>query len=145
MGDDIDRVYAGADLGEVSRTFVKELVRLHLRGPMTISALAESVQGSPFKLDRKVADMEAVGLVTTTATADGQDRTVAVTPRTKQIVGRLIAEWEATESTIAEVEAEMPYPISRAAADLETVLRRKSFHDRILEKLVANPSWSKSP
>jgi hypothetical protein len=45
---------------------------------------------------------------------------------------------------VAEIEAEIPYPLSRAAADIAAVLARKSFHDRIAEKLAADPAWSDS-
>jgi DNA-binding MarR family transcriptional regulator len=142
MTADVDRVYIDAELCGLEDQLVMELVRLHTCGPMTVSDLARSVERSPAKVSRKVTAMEAADLVTTTAAADDLARTVAVTAKTKRLVDRLIAEWEATESTIAEVEAETPYPLSRAFADLETVLQRKSFHDRILEKLAKDPRWS---
>jgi hypothetical protein len=37
--------------------------------------------------------------------------------------------------------AEIPYPLSRAVADIEAALRRTSFHDRIAGKLAADPGW----
>ena len=44
MDADIARLYAEADLGEVRPSFVMELIRLHLYGPMTITELARSVR-----------------------------------------------------------------------------------------------------
>jgi hypothetical protein len=56
-------------------------------------------------------------------------------------VDRLAAEWRATEAVIAELEAEVPYPLNRVVADLEAALVRKSFHDRIAERLAEDPAW----
>jgi hypothetical protein len=47
------------------------------------------------------------------------------------------AEWRATEAAIVEIESEIPYPLSRVVTDIEAALQRKSFHDRIAEKLTA--------
>src|SRR6516225_7057067 len=59
-----------------------------------------------------------------------------------RVVDRLAAEWRATEATLAEIEAEIPYPLSQAVTDIEAALRRKSFHDRIAEKLADDPAWN---
>ena len=66
---------------------------------------------------------------------------VALTPKAARVIGRLAAEWRATEAAIAEIEAEIPYPLSRVVTDIEDALRRKSFHDRIAEKLARDPAW----
>jgi hypothetical protein len=42
---------------------------------------------------------------------------------------------------VAELEAEIPYPLSQVVTDIETALRRTSFHDRIAAKLAADPDW----
>jgi hypothetical protein len=57
--------------------------------------------------------------------------------------GRLAAEWRATEAAVIEIEAEIPYPLSRVVTDIEEALRRKSFHDRIAEKLATDDDWSR--
>jgi hypothetical protein len=67
---------------------------------------------------------------------------VALTVKASRIVGRLAAEWRATEAAVAEIEAEIPYPLSQAVTDIEEALRRKSFHDRIAEKLTIDTAWS---
>ena len=55
--------------------------------------------------------------------------------------GKLAAEWRATEAALADIENEIPYPVSRVVTDIEAALRRESFHDRIAEKLAADPDW----
>jgi len=66
---------------------------------------------------------------------------VTLTAKAARIVGRLAAEWRATEAAVAEIEAEIPYPLSQVVTDIELALRRKSFHDRIAEKLARDPAW----
>jgi hypothetical protein len=47
----------------------------------------------------------------------------------------LEAEWRATEAAVAELEAEVPYPMTRVVADLTAALDRRSFLDRITHHL----------
>jgi DNA-binding MarR family transcriptional regulator len=142
MDDDIARVYADAEIEGLRPSYVLELLRLHARGPLTITELAESVQRSHSGISQKVAAMRAAGLVRTTAGPDARSKRVVLTARAKRIVGRLAAEWRATEASIAEIEAEIPYPLSRVVVDIEEALRHKSFHDRIAEKLAADDAWA---
>jgi DNA-binding MarR family transcriptional regulator len=141
MDDDIARVYAGRAISDLKPAFVLELLRLHARGPMTITELAESVQRTHSAMSQKVAAMRSAGWVRTVAGADARSKRVTLTAKAKRVVDRLAAEWRATEAAIADLEAEIPYPLARVVTDLERALRRKSFHDRITEKLDADPSW----
>jgi DNA-binding MarR family transcriptional regulator len=118
-----------------------ELLRLHARGPMTITELAESVQRTHSAISQKVAAMRAAGLVRTVPGSDARTRRVTLTAKARRIAGKLAAEWRATEAAVAEIEAEIPYPLSRVVTDIEAALHRKSFHDRIVEKLASDPSW----
>lgn len=139
---DIARVYAEAQIGGLKPSWVMELLRLHARGPMTITELAGSVQLTHSAVSQKVAAMRAAGWVRTTVGADARSKKVTLTAKARSIVGRLAAEWRASEAAIAEIEAEIPYPLSQVVADIEAALARKSFHDRIAEKLAADLAWS---
>jgi DNA-binding MarR family transcriptional regulator len=141
MDADIGRVYADANIDGLKPSFVMELLRLHARGPMTITELAESVQRTHSAMSQKVAAMRAAGWVRTSAGADARSKKVTLTAKARRVVGRLAAEWRATEAAISDIEAEIPYPLSRVVADIEKALRRKSFHDRIAEKLADDPTW----
>ena len=141
MDADIARVYAEAQVRGLKPSFVMELLRLHARGPMTITELARSVQRTHSAVSQKVAAMRAAGWVRTTAGADARSKKVALTPKAARITGRLAAEWRATEAAVAEIETEIPYPLSQVVTDIEQALRRKSFHDRIAEKLASDPDW----
>lgn len=141
MDADISRIYAEARIDGIKPSFVMELIRLHLRGPMTITALAESVERTHSAMSQKVAAMRIAGLVETSAGTDARSKTVALTPKAAGLAGKLVAEWRATEAASLELEAELPYPLSRVVTDMEEALRRRSFHDRIAAKLAADPTW----
>jgi DNA-binding MarR family transcriptional regulator len=141
MNADIARLYAEAGI-DLKTSFVMELIRLHEEGPMTITALAESVQRTHSALSQKVAAMRAAGLVTTAKGSDARSREVTLTPKAEALIDRLKAEWRATEAAMAELEAEIPYPLSRVVADLEAALERRSLHDRIAERLAGDPGWA---
>ncbi len=135
MEDDIARIYEDAGMEDFKSSWVMEILRLQARGPMTISELAASVHRTHSALSQKVAAMRAAGLVETTRGADARSKTVALTPRAQEIASRLAAEWRATEAAIARLEEEIPYPLSRAVADIEAALAERSFHDRIRDEL----------
>jgi DNA-binding MarR family transcriptional regulator len=142
MDADIARVYAEAQIHGLKPSFVMELLRLHAHGPMTITELARSVQRTHSAVSQKVAAMRAAGWVRTTPGADARSKKVTLTAKAARITGRLAAEWRATEAAIAEIEAEIPYPLSQVVTDIEQALQRKSFHDRIAEKLAKDAEWN---
>ena len=138
---DIARTYAEAQITGLKPSYVMELLRLRARGPMTITELARSLQLTHSAESQKVAAMRAAGWVRTTAGPDARSKKVLLTAKAARVADRLAAEWRATEASLAEIEAEIPYPLSQAVTDIEAALRRKSFHDRIAEKLAGDPAW----
>ena len=135
MDADIGRVYSDRQIKGMKTSFVMELLRLHAKGPMTITELAESVGRTHSALSQKVSAMRTAGLVRTVPGADARSKKVTLTAKSKKLVELLAAEWRATEAAIAELEAELPYPMTQVVRDIEEALARKSFHDRITEKL----------
>ncbi|TVT51716.1 winged helix DNA-binding protein [Amycolatopsis rhizosphaerae] len=141
MDADIERIYGEARIEGLKPSFVQELLRLRARGPMTITELAESVERTHSAMSQKVTAMRSAGLVRTMAGPDARSKRVVLTAKAARIADRLAAEWRATEDAVEELEAELPYPLTRVVADIEEALRRKSFHDRIAEKLAEDPAW----
>jgi DNA-binding MarR family transcriptional regulator len=144
MDADIARIYAEARVTGLTPSMVRELLRLHARGPMTITELAESVQRTHSATSQKVAAMRAAGLVRTTTGADARTRKIMLTAKARRIIGKLAAEWRATEAAAADIENEIPYPLGQVATDIEKALQRQSFHDRIAEKLASDPDWTQN-
>ncbi|WP_435644533.1 MarR family winged helix-turn-helix transcriptional regulator [Streptomyces sp. H49] len=141
MDADIARVYSEQQIEGLKPSYVMELLRLHACGPMTIAELAESVQRTHSALSQKVAAMRTAGWVQTVVGDDARTRKVTLTDQARRVVDRLAAEWRATEAAVADLEAEIPYPLSQVVTDIERALERKSFHDRIAEKLAEDPTW----
>jgi DNA-binding MarR family transcriptional regulator len=144
MDREIARIYAENGIADLKPSWVTVIIRLHARGPKTIADLARSLDHTHSAMSQKVAAMRAAGWVETSPGPDARSKKVTLTAKAEGIAGRLAAEWRATEASVAEIEAEIPYPLTRAAADIAAVLARKSFHDRIAEKLAADPAWTDS-
>jgi len=145
VDSEIARVYqASPDTQDVRPSWVLEILRLEARGPMTIRQLAATVGRTHSASSQKVAAMTKAGLVETSRGSDARTRRVQVTDRARDLVGRMRAEWLATEDALAELEAETPYPLSRAVADLNAALDRRSFSERLTEHLDAGKRARKS-
>lgn len=135
MSEQIERIYVDRRIDGLKSSYVMELLRLHHQGPMTIKQLAISVQRTHSAMSQKVAAMRAAGFVTTTSGTDARTRMIELTPKARDLIGLLTAEWRSVEAATAELEAELPYPLSRVVADMEEALGRRSFYDRVREKL----------
>jgi DNA-binding MarR family transcriptional regulator len=141
VDNDLARVYESSpDTVGVRPSWVLEILRLDARGPMTIRQLAASAGRTHSASSQKVAAMAKAGLVETTPGSDARTRRVQLTDRARKLVESMRAEWIATEEALAELEAETPYPLSRAVADLNAALDRKSFYQRLSEHLSATDS-----
>jgi DNA-binding MarR family transcriptional regulator len=140
MDADIARLYTERGISGVRPRFVGPLIRLGRRGGMTIRQLTESLDVTHSAMSQTVAALQRAGLVTTAPGADARTREVVLTERAHALLPFLEAEWRATEQVVAELEAEIPYALSQVVRDLEAALARRSFHDRIADKLGEPPS-----
>ena len=57
IDDEIARVYAENGIPDLKPTWAMEIIRLHVRNPMTIAELARSVDRTHSALSQKVAAM----------------------------------------------------------------------------------------
>ncbi len=135
MEADIARLYTERGITGVRPRFVAPLTRLGRRGGMTIRQLAESLEVTHSAMSQTVSALQRDGLVTTAPGPDARTREVVLTERARTIVPFLEAEWRATEQAVAELDAEIPYALSQVVRDLEAALARRSFHDRIADRL----------
>lgn len=135
MEADIGRLYAERGVHAVRPRFTMALVRLHHRGPLTVKELAEQVEVTHSAMSQTVTAMRADGLIETTPGADARNRQVELTDRGRALVPFLEAEWRATEQAFAELEAELPYPLTRVVQDIAEALRRRPFRERIADRL----------
>jgi DNA-binding MarR family transcriptional regulator len=135
MDADIARLYTERGITGVRPRFVAPLIRLGRRGGMTIRQLAESLDVTHSAMSQTVAALQRDGLVTTAAGADARTREVVLTDRARDLLPFLEAEWRATEHVVADLDAEIPYALSQVVRDLQAALARRSFHDRIADRI----------
>ena len=137
-----------ADLGEPDyrprfTPIVRALVAL---GPQPIRSLAAAVGVTHSAASQTVAAMKRQDLVDLVAGTDGRERIVALTAKTRALLPKLEAEWAATEAAAAELDAELPYPLSDLVAEVMTALERRSFRKRIEESAwtAAHPEFARA-
>jgi DNA-binding MarR family transcriptional regulator len=135
MDRDIAVLYEERGLSDIRPRFAMPLIRLARRGPMTIRQLADTLDVTHSAMSQTVSALRREGLVRSVPGADARTREIALTKRAREIVPFLESEWRATEQSLAELEDEIPYPLSRVVDDVEAALARRSFHDRIVRHL----------
>jgi DNA-binding MarR family transcriptional regulator len=138
MDADLARLYDERGVTGVRTRFVMPLIRLGRAGAMTVRELADALDVTHSAMSQTVAAMRQEGLVRSKPGVDARTRTVALTARARGLLPFLEAEWRATEQAVGELEAEIPYPLSRVVADIEAALTKRSFHDRVAAILSAN-------
>ena len=137
MDHDIAALYEERGLADIRPRFAMPLIRLARRGPMTIRQLADTLDVTHSAMSQTVSALRRQGLVRSLpGSNDARTREIALTKRARDIVPFLESEWRATEQAAAELEDEIPYPLSRVVDDIEAALARRSFHDRIVGRLV---------
>lgn len=124
-----------ADLGEPDyrprfSPVVRALVDL---GPLPIRALAAATGVTHSAASQTVAQMKRQDLVSLSAGSDARERIVGLTARARALVPKLEAEWAATESAVAELDAELPYPLTDLIPAVFAALEQRPFRRRIEE------------
>ena len=135
MDSEIARLYRERGISGVRPRYSMALIRLHRRGPMTVRELAAQVDVTHSAMSQTVSVMRREGLVDSAPGSDARTREIRLTARGREIVPFLEAEWRATEAALADLEAELPYPMARWVADMNQALARRSFLDRITDRL----------
>ena len=102
---------------------------------MTIRELAARRGVSHSAMSQTTAAMTRAGLVRSTVGADARTRRVDLTERTRELTPLLAAEWRATEATVRELDAALPYALTRVTADLRALLAARPFAERLRDHL----------
>jgi len=137
MDDEIARLYDERGVVGVRPRLTMPLIRLGRGGSLTILQLAEALDVTHSAMSQTVNALKRAGLVSTSPGADARTRVVALTGRAEALLPLLEAEWRATEAAWADLEAEIPYPLSRVVTDIEAALTRLPLRDRIAQHLDA--------
>ena len=139
MDEGIVQVYRERGIEDLRPRFTKPLIKLAHLGPMTIGALADAIGGTHSATSQTVAAMRRTGYVRTAPGPDARTREVMLTEKAEALIPFLVDEWRATEAAVAELDAAVPYPMTRVVTDLERALAERAFTDRVADRLDAPP------
>ena len=135
--DEMDAGIAGvlADLGMPGyRPRFSPVVRVLVAlGPVPIRDLARAMAVTHSAASQTVAQMAELGFVVLTPGADARQRVVHLTARTLALLPKIEAEWAATASAAAEMDAELPFPLAELVPAIAAALDRRTFRRRITE------------
>jgi DNA-binding MarR family transcriptional regulator len=133
MDGDVGSVLA--DLGTTGyRPRFSPVVRaLAALGPVPIRDIARAIAVTHSAASQTVAQMASRGLVTLKPGEDARQRVVHLTARARALLPKVEAEWAATASAAAELDDELPFPLSELVPALAAALQRRSFRQRIAE------------
>ena len=109
-------------------------------GPAPIRALADALGVTHSAASQTVAEMRRRGLVELVPGSDARERLVQLTATTLAMKAALDAEWEATETAYAALNAELSAPLSQVIDELAEALKRRSFRDRIADAAADLPN-----
>jgi len=135
LDGDIARIYADRSISGFTPRQVRPLIKLSRQGPMTIRQLASALGVTHSAASQTAAALVKAGYVRLRAGADARTRSIGLTAKGKEVVPLLEAEWRATQEAISELESEIPYPLGQVVCDLESALGRRSFYERISERI----------
>ncbi|MGH3303236.1 MAG: MarR family winged helix-turn-helix transcriptional regulator [Streptosporangiaceae bacterium] len=133
MDDDIGTVLA--DLGTPGyRPRFSPLVRaLVALGPVPITDLARAIAVTHSAASQTVAQMASRGFVELRPGEDARQRVVHLTDKARALLPKIEAEWAATASAAAEMDAELPFPLAELVPAIAAALASRPFRQRIVE------------
>jgi DNA-binding MarR family transcriptional regulator len=137
MDDDIAALYADTGMSGFRTKFTGPLIRLGRADSMTIGELADAMEVTHSAMSQNVAAMRRAGLVRDARSDDARTRRLRLTAKARALVPFLEDEWRATERTVMELDAEIPYPIAQVVRDIQAALARRSFAERLRDNLAA--------
>jgi DNA-binding MarR family transcriptional regulator len=129
---DGDVASALADLGlDGYRPRFSPVVRVLVEEPASVRQIADATGVTHSAASQTVAAMARAGWVAQRVGTDARERVVELTPRAREALPRIRAEWAVTAAALADLEAELPYPITALVTDLRAALDRTSFRERM--------------
>jgi DNA-binding MarR family transcriptional regulator len=108
------------------------IVRVLARnGPQSIGELAAATGVTHSAASQTVNELRVRGLVHLRRGEDERRRIVSLADEVRPLLPAIEAEWAATESAMAGLDAELSVPLGILVAQLEAALQKRSFRQRI--------------
>ena len=131
---DVQHFYQERDLPFRPRFF--PIAQCLLRdGESSVSALAERTGVSQPAVTQTLGEMASLGLIVLSAGDDRRVRRVALTDKCRAIAKTLTPLWDAVEAAAADLDAELPHPLSGTIDAALEALQRKPFRERIKARM----------
>jgi DNA-binding MarR family transcriptional regulator len=138
MDDDLATVLSDLDMPGYRPRFSPVVRALVMLGPVPISDLARAIGVTHSAASQTVAQMARRGFVTLRPGVDGRQRVVHLAAKARALLPKIEAEWAATASAAAELDAELPFPLADLVPAIAEALERRSYRQRILDS-----SWAR--
>lgn len=145
MEQGISQLYAQHGVQGLRPRFAYPLIRLAHTGPLTIKALAQSLELTHSAVSQTISALRAEGLVETVPGEDARTRVIELTDRGRDLVPFLEDEWRATEAAAAELDAALPISLAEFTAAMQAHLAQRPFLDRILDHLPTDAGAGAAP
>jgi DNA-binding MarR family transcriptional regulator len=143
---DIASLYERADLKPFKTRFAGPLIQLSRSESLTITALAARAEVTHSAMSQTVAAMRRAGLVESVADPeDARNRRIRLSEHGRDVADFASTEWRATEASLIELEAELPYPLTQVVRDIEAALDRRPFLQRLEDHLGRQPGKPAEP
>ncbi|MDX6260976.1 MAG: hypothetical protein QOH84_2664 [Kribbellaceae bacterium] len=131
LDGDVAKVYVDAGLPEYRPRFSPVVRALVAEGPLSIRALAGAVGVTHSAASQTVAQLNRSGFVTLEPGQDARQRIVHLTGKTRSLLPTIEAEWQATTTALAELDAELSAPLTKILDEAVAAVERRSFRLRI--------------
>jgi DNA-binding MarR family transcriptional regulator len=133
LDGDVAKVYVDLGLPEYRPRFSPVVRALLASGPVPIRDLARDVGVTHSAASQTVNQMARAGLVDLKPGTDGRQRIVHLTPKVRELMPVIDAEWNATVAALAELDRELPVSLGDLLTEVVLALRRRPFRQRIAE------------
>lgn len=134
----ISALYRQNNVPGLRPRFSMALIGLADNGPMAIRDLATFTGVTHGAMSQSVKAMKTAELVATQPGKDARSVVVALTKKGRVLIPFLEAEWDATEAMLAELENELPYPLSQVMSDIEERLAHETLSNRLRRHMAAH-------
>jgi len=135
LDGDVALVYAESGLSDYRPRYTPVVRALEALGPASIKAIADHARISHSAVSQTVAQMRKAGLLITRTGSDAREREVAMSPSLQDHLPLLHAQWRATNSAAAALDAELSQALTAVIDEAISALERRSFRQRIARHL----------
>jgi DNA-binding MarR family transcriptional regulator len=131
LDGDVAKVYGELGLAEYRPRFSPIVRTLVADGPLSIRDLAAAVGVTHSAASQTVSQLVRSGFASLESGTDARQRIVHLTPKTRDLLPTIEAEWQATTAAMAELDAELSAPLSVILTELTTALQSRPLRNRI--------------